>query len=156
MRSPVEGEDGRPGARREVVLSEGLLVRRFRFRARHHYGVPGWGDERNRRVFGDQVSPHEHDWVVEVHLRGPLDPETGFVADLGALDGAVATLLRGWDGGDLNTLIQEVVEGRMQPSTESLARWIFGHLERVDLGPARVERVFVFEGPDLGGGFPAR
>ena len=131
------------------------LIRRLRFTARHHYRVDGLPDEENRRLFGDQALPHSHDWVVEVQVAGPGDPQTGWVVHLGVLDGVLAELTEGWDGGDLNQRIPEVREGSMQPSTESLARWLHGRVADALPPPLRVERVVVFESDLLGAAYPS-
>ncbi len=85
-----------------------------------------------------------------------MDPQTGFVTDLALLDGLLGRLFRGWDGGDLNELIADVKDGRMQPSTESLARWIHDRVGPEISPPARVGRVHVWESPSLGAYYPAR
>jgi 6-pyruvoyltetrahydropterin/6-carboxytetrahydropterin synthase len=136
-------------------MTQARLIRRVRFRASHHYARREWSEEKNREVFGDQMDPHEHDWTVEVQVAGPVDPESGFVVDLGAVDGAMAAVMAQWDGGDLNALIPEVTAGTMQPSTESLARWLHRQLEGRVPAPARLTRVTVWESPDLGARFPA-
>ena len=123
--------------------------------ASHRYGLAGRSEAENRRLFGAQAEPHEHEWTVRVEVRGPVNPETGFVTDLTALDQLLATILRGWDGGDLNELVPEVREGRMQPSTESLARWMHGRLSAGIAAPAHVRRVHVWESPELGAFYPA-
>lgn len=137
-------------------MIEACLVRRRRFRARHHYARPSWTAERNREVFGAQTEPHEHDWVLEVRVAGPIDPATGFCVDLGALDRWLDELTAGWDGGDLNALIPAVAAGDVIPSTEGLARWLFGELSPRVPAPARIQGVAVFESEDLGAEYPAR
>jgi len=136
-------------------MGRARLIRRVRFRARHRYWRPEWSDAENRRAFGAQADVHEHDWVVEVHVSGALDARTGWVVDLGSLDAALADLTRGWDGGDLNTLVPSVADGTMTPSTENLARWLFKALEGRVEEAVRVVEVRVFESPDLGGAYPA-
>jgi 6-pyruvoyl-tetrahydropterin synthase len=136
-------------------MTHARLIRRVRFTASHHYARSDWSEERNREAFGDQAASHEHDWMVEPHIVGPMDPATGFVADLAAVDGALETLLGGWDGGNLNTLVPEVADGRMQPSTESLAAWLHRRFAGAVEPPARLESVLVWESPELGARFPA-
>lgn len=136
-------------------MSEARVIRRFRFRATHRYGRAAWSEDENRHAFGDQTEPHAHDWTLELHIVGPVDPLTGFLVDLGALDEAACKLVTGWDGGDLNELVPPVREGRIQPTTEALARWIFQTLEREIQGEARLDRVRVFESPELGAEYPA-
>ncbi|MEQ9399577.1 MAG: 6-carboxytetrahydropterin synthase [Longimicrobiales bacterium] len=131
------------------------LIRRVRFRAAHHYAQPGASPDENRALFGEQADSHQHDWSVEVHVVGPIDPDTGWITNLGRLDAALDRIMDGWDGGDLNERVPPVAEGRMQPSTEALAAWLYQELgARVD-EPATLDRVRVFESPDLGASHPA-
>ena len=142
------------------------LIRTLRFRATHHYHRPAWTEEENRRVFGAQADPHAHDWRVEVHVAGPVDPQTGWSVDLGALDAALGRITLGWDGGDLNALVPEVAQGVMTPSTENLARWIHLRLDEAlgaavggpggasGAGGPRAVEVRVFESDDLGSVWP--
>jgi 6-pyruvoyltetrahydropterin/6-carboxytetrahydropterin synthase len=127
------------------------LLRVFEFTAVHHYGRTDRSQEWNRRRFGDHLRPHEHRFRVEVQVSGSLDPETGFVVDLPALDRGLRELLGPLHGSDLNQSIDEVREGKMQPSTEALAGWVWRRLAP-RLPPAvRLERVRVWEDSSLGG-----
>ena len=136
-------------------VDEGLLVRSVTFRASHHYRRPSWSAAENRRVFGSQGEPHEHEWKLEVEVAGPIHGDTGWVVDLGFLDEAIASLTDAMDGGDLNAVIPEVAAGEIMPSTEALARWLFLRLEPMIPSPARLARVRLFESPDLGAAYPA-
>jgi len=136
-------------------MTGGRLVRILRFRATHHYRRPDWSDAENQRVFGTQTEPHAHDWLLKVEVAGTVDRATGWVVDLGALDAALAEVTAGWDGGDLNACVPPVADGTLTPSTENLARWVYGELARRLDGAARVVEVRVFESPDLGGAYPA-
>ncbi len=136
-------------------MPDARLIRRVRFRASHRYGWSSPPSREDRRTFGEQVEPHEHDWYVEVHVEGPIDPTTGWVTDLKALDEHLDRLMEGWDGGDLNALAEPVAEGRMQPSTEALAAWLYGELHGHVAAPARLSEVRVFESIELGACFPA-
>jgi len=131
------------------------FIRRFRFSARHRYSRSEWSAEKNLSVFGAQVDSHEHDWALELHTVGPIDPDTGFSVELSALDRVVEEMTRGWDGGDLNLLIPDAAEGSMVPTTESLARWAYRYLEARVVPPARLERVVVFESPTIAAAYPA-
>lgn len=141
-------EEGRPDHAR--------VIRTLHFRAGHHYRNPAWSDEENARVFGEQTHPHEHDWTVEVHIVGPIDPDTGWAMNVAALDEALASVTAGWAGGDLNRLVSEAARAPMMPSTESLARWLFQALAPRIPAPARLERVRVSESPELAAEYPAR
>ena len=136
-------------------MTDARLIRRKRFRAAHSYRRSTWSDAKNQEVFGDQTESHVHEWTLELHVVGPIDPETGFVADLGLLDRALEQVTAGWDGGDLNDLIPDVASGVLMPTTEVLARWLFERIEPSISEPARLQRVVLSESQALGSSFPA-
>ena len=136
-------------------VDEARLIRAVRLRAVHHYRRAGWSEEENRRAFGAQAETHAHDWRVDVHVSGPVDPATGWCVDLGALYAHLAAVTAGWDGGDLNALVPEVARGEMTPSTENLARWLHGRLAARVREPARVVEVRVWESDALGSAYPS-
>src|SRR5690606_14163790 len=78
------------------------LIREVRFTARHHYGWPSLTEEENRRRYGPQVPPHEHEWRLRVEVLAPPDPATGFVVDLPVLERALDTVVRPWAVDDMN------------------------------------------------------
>lgn len=131
-------------------MPEAALVRTVRFSAGHHYRRPGWTDEENRRAFGSAVDPHGHDWSLTVTVRGPVDPETGFVADLAQLDALLRSeVVERFDQRDLNEVVAPVREGAMQPTTEALACWLFERLAPRIPGDARLVKVRLAESDDL-------
>lgn len=130
-------------------MTEASLVRSVRFSAGHRYWRDDWSDEENRRVFGPASNPHGHNYLLEVTVRGPIDPDTGFVVDLGALDGLLAQIVDPLDSQDLNQAIPEVRKGEMVPTTENLARWFWHQIEpRVPDG-GRLVKVRVAESESL-------
>ncbi len=62
------------------------ITRRATFAAAHILCRPDWTDERNREVFGACVNDHGHNYVIEVTVSGPVDPETGMVVNLKQVD----------------------------------------------------------------------
>src|SRR6476661_7022463 len=63
------------------------ITRRLTFNAAHRVHNPELSDEENRRLFGKCNNPnwHGHNYVLEVSVAGEIDPETGYVVDLGDL-----------------------------------------------------------------------
>ena len=61
--------------------------RKAHFNAAHRLFNPTWTDERNYEVFGKCTNPyyHGHNYELIVSLTGEIDPETGYVYDLGVL-----------------------------------------------------------------------
>jgi 6-pyruvoyltetrahydropterin/6-carboxytetrahydropterin synthase len=86
-----------------------------------------------------------------VTVTGALDPDTGFVANLGVIDRVLAQeVLDKLDHANLNLDIAEFAEGKLIPSSEEIAKWI---AERVNVALAssgsRVIKVVVAEEPHL-------
>jgi 6-pyruvoyltetrahydropterin/6-carboxytetrahydropterin synthase len=107
------------------------LTRAVRFSAAHRYHRPDWSEARNREVFGACSNPHGHghNYLLEVMVAGPTDPETGFSTDLGALDDALReVVLVPLDHQHVNHAIPEFQSGRLIPTTEHLLVWIWERL----------------------------
>ncbi|HEX9886509.1 MAG TPA: 6-carboxytetrahydropterin synthase [Longimicrobiales bacterium] len=130
-------------------MSSASLVRTVHFSAGHHYWRSEWSEEDNRRSFGASANPHGHNYTLEVTVRGRVDPATGFVVDLGALDAVLADVVNPLDQNDLNEVIPEVREGGMVPTTENLARWFMDRLRDRIPGQATLARVRVAESGEL-------
>jgi 6-pyruvoyltetrahydropterin/6-carboxytetrahydropterin synthase len=69
------------------------LTRRLEFSAAHRLWNPAFTPERNRAVFGPCANRHGHNYVLEVTVRGPVDPATGMVLDLNWLAGRLNELV---------------------------------------------------------------
>lgn len=67
---------------------------------------------------------HGHSFRVAVHVRGPVDPELGWVVDFATIGAAFAPIHDRLDHNYLNE-----VEGLENPTSEVLARWIWRALE---------------------------
>ena len=108
------------------------LERRFRFSASHLYRRPDWSEEENRRRFGkcSNLPGHGHNYRLFVTVTGEVDPSTGFVVDLGALDELVRVrIVDVLDHQHLNSVLPEFAAGGAIPSSESLLGWIAGRLD---------------------------
>ena len=68
---------------------------------------------------------HGHSFQIEVHVDGPLDPSLGWVMDFADIKAAFAPIEERIDHYCLNE-----VPGLENPTSENLARWIWGKLER--------------------------
>jgi 6-pyruvoyltetrahydropterin/6-carboxytetrahydropterin synthase len=69
---------------------------------------------------------HGHSYRVEVHVQGDVNPESGWVMDFGDIKKAFQPILSQLDHYYLNE-----VPGLENPTSEILARWIWGKLESV-------------------------
>ena len=93
------------------------VARRFHFDAAHHLPRhPG----RCRHV-------HGHGYELEVHWRGPVDPESGMVVDFADLEREVdERVLKALDHTDLNDRFEN-------PTAENVAVWIWDRLVEAGL-----------------------
>lgn len=108
------------------------LTRKVRFAAAHRYFRPEWSAEENQRVFGSCANPHGHghNYLLEVTVRAPIDAQTGFSANLAEIDEALRTHVVGtFDHQHINHAIPEFGEGRLIPTSENIARYIWGRLQ---------------------------
>jgi 6-pyruvoyltetrahydropterin/6-carboxytetrahydropterin synthase len=120
------------------------LTRRYRFAASHRLYSAALSDEENKRLYGKCGNPygHGHNYVVEVTVSGPVDPETGMVANLGDLDRFVEReVVEPFDQKYLNEEIGEF-QHRV-PTTENVCREIYRRLK--GFPEARLERVRIEE-----------
>jgi 6-pyruvoyltetrahydropterin/6-carboxytetrahydropterin synthase len=117
-----------------------LLSRRYSFPASHRLFRAEWSLEQNMRVFGKCANPHGHghNYTMEVSVAGPVNAQTGMIANLADLDEFVRkNVLDAFDHANLNEQIPEFRDA--VPTTENLCRVIFhrlaafphAHLDRI-------------------------
>jgi len=105
------------------------LTRRYRFSASHRLHNEALTAEENARVYGKCNNPygHGHNYVLEVTLAGRIDPVTGMVYHLGALDRTVeAEVIERFDHTNLNLDVENFRQ--RVPTTENLCIEIFNLL----------------------------
>jgi len=120
------------------------LHRRYAFAASHRLHSPQLSEQENQRIYGKCNNPygHGHNYVVEVAVSGPVDSETGMIANLGDLDSYVQReVLDVFDHTYLNEQIA-AFKARV-PTTENLCREIYRRLEQFP--SAQLERIRIEE-----------
>src|ERR1700730_1638306 len=128
-------------------MSHGLVyaTRKFTFSAAHRYWRSEWPDEENRRVFGNLTVVHGHNYVLEVTIRGAVDPETGMVMDLTELKRLVAdAIIQRFDHAYPNA--EPLFRQGDIPTTENLVA-VAWDLLLPKLGPERLWRLRLWEDP---------
>jgi 6-pyruvoyltetrahydropterin/6-carboxytetrahydropterin synthase len=128
------------------------LERRYRFSASHLYRRPEWSEAENRARFGKcaNLPGHGHNYRLYVTVRGEVDPVSGFVADLGRLDGLVQErVLDRLDHQHLNAALPEFGAGGAIPSSENLVRWIREQLAEGLPAGSELARLRLEEDEDL-------
>ena len=117
--------------------------RRYTLSASHRLHCDALSAEQNQAAFGICNNPHGHghNYVVEVLVGGAVDPKTGMVLNLTALDEAVQKrVMERFDHTNLN--LDPLFHNRV-PTTENLCRAVFelldGAVEPAKLAQVRVE-----------------
>lgn len=106
------------------------IAKRCTFSCAHHYWVPAFSDEENRRQFGPCSNRHGHGHNYQLYLGidGPIELETGMVINLNELRAVLKThVLDVLDHKNLNHQVpffKEVV-----PTTEAIVLFIWHRLE---------------------------
>jgi 6-pyruvoyltetrahydropterin/6-carboxytetrahydropterin synthase len=118
--------------------------RRYMLSASHRLHSDALSAQENRAAYGKCNNPqgHGHNYVVEVLVGGEVNPETGMVVNMAALDETVrGRVMERFDHANLNL---DPAFAHCVPTTENLCRTVFGLLK--DALPAgELERVRVEE-----------
>jgi 6-pyruvoyltetrahydropterin/6-carboxytetrahydropterin synthase len=97
------------------------VFRKAHFNAAHRLNNPKWSDEKNKAVFGLCNSPnfHGHNYELEVQVTGEIDPDTGYVYDLGKLSDLIKTQIENrFDHKNLNLDCPEFFN--LNPTAENI------------------------------------
>ena len=118
------------------------LTKVFSFCAAHQYGNKKWSDQENWEVFGKDTRVHGHNYTLHVTVTGEINPDSGFLVDLGHLKKIVNEHVV--DVLDHSQFDKDIpwFEGK-QPSTEVLVVFIWeeivNHLQGCTLHRIRIE-----------------
>ncbi|NJE06129.1 6-carboxytetrahydropterin synthase [Thermococcus sp. M36] len=106
------------------------IVERFKFEAAHAVVIDGKPEEL-----------HGHTFWLEVALEGPL--RNGYVMDFLELRRIVNEIIERLDHRNLNALFEN-------PTTENVALWIAGEIEKRLPDGIRLQRIVLWEGDENG------
>jgi 6-pyruvoyltetrahydropterin/6-carboxytetrahydropterin synthase len=116
-------------------MTERITVcRKAHFNATHRLHNPYWDDLKNEKVFGkcNNENYHGHNYNLIVKVTGPIDPETGYVIDLGVLSKVIKEHVE--ERYDHKNLYLDMDDFRdLNPSAENIAIKIWNILkEKID------------------------
>jgi 6-pyruvoyltetrahydropterin/6-carboxytetrahydropterin synthase len=103
--------------------------RRYMLSASHRLHTDALTPQQNQEAYGKCNNPHGHghNYIVEVLVGGPVDPETGMVINLVDLDEVVRK--RVTDRFDHTNLNLDPLFSDQVPTTENLCRAVYGLLK---------------------------
>lgn len=134
------------------------VVRAASFSAAHRYFNASLSKEENEKAFGSLIRDDGfgHNFLVEVHITGPIDPLTGMIVNLSDIDRWIKDTVVLVDHKNLNEL--PFFSGQNPPPTpETIARFFYDEIQKKVLAYAQpysgskvtLTNVRVFEGDDL-------
>lgn len=105
------------------------ICRKIGFNAAHRLHVPDWDAQTNFKVFGKCNNPnyHGHNYVLEVKVRGEIDPVSGYVMDMKILKALLENEVEDkFDHKNLNLDTSEFKD--LNPTAENIAAVIYNNL----------------------------
>jgi 6-pyruvoyltetrahydropterin/6-carboxytetrahydropterin synthase len=126
------------------------LTRRYKFASSHRLHSPRLSDAENANMYGKCNNPwgHGHDYVLEVTVTGPVNPDTSRVLSPTRLDDYVReNVLDAFDHRDMNRDIPEF-RADCVPTAENIAIVIRNMLQRdwsTHFGGAVLHRIRIQE-----------
>jgi len=124
-------------------MSNPIITKKYHFCASHKYGNDHWSEETNLKVFGKDFNTHGHNYVLEVSVTGPINPETGWLVDLQKLKKIVRTKVI--DILDHSQIEQDIDWFKdKQPSSENILIWIWDQIAD-DLDEGKLYRLRLVE-----------
>ena len=103
-------------------MNKPIITKKYHFCASHKYGNPNWSEEKNWEVFDKDYKTHGHNYILEVSVRGPINPESGWLIDLQKLNNLVKSkVVDVMDHSQIELDIEWFK--RKQPSSENILVW---------------------------------
>src|SRR5690349_7717937 len=125
-------------------MQNAYFGRRYMLSASHRLHNETLSDAENRASYGKCNNPHGHghNYVIEVLVGGPVDPDTGMVVNMATLDEVIQTsVLERFDHTNLNL---DPLFVNQVPTTENLTKAVFQVVKEA-LPTGRLEHVRVEE-----------
>ena len=128
-------------------MSNPYITKVYHFCAAHQYGNSNWSDKKNTEVFGPDARVHGHNYKLEVTVTGDINPDTGFLIDLGELSKIVnENVLSQLDHSQFEKDVQWF-KGK-QPSSENMVIFIWEEISK-HLKSAKLHRIRIVETPTI-------
>ena len=128
-------------------MSNPLITKVYHFCAAHKYGHEEWSNEKNFATFGPDAKVHGHNYELHVTVTGDINPETGFVVDLGELGEIVKKyVLSHLDHSQFDKDVDWFAD--KQPSSENLVIFIWNEISK-HLKNAKLHRIRIVETPTI-------
>ena len=124
------------------------LTKQFKFCAAHKYWNNKWDKDKNYQVFGDDIKVHGHNYILDVTIKGEINPDSGFIVDIQDVKSIVSeNVIDILDHSQIEKDI-EWFKGK-QPSTENLVLFIWEQISSKIKKPAKLYKIKLRETPTI-------
>jgi len=128
-----------------------LLNKRFHFSSSHRLQTAGWSKEQNRQFFGDEAGGahgHGHNFVAWFGFVGPVNEQSGMIAELGTIKEKINTLIESrYDHKYLN--VDTLPFHRVNPTPENISKQLLDEASTLFTDfSAKLERCHLLDSPD--------
>lgn len=128
------------------------LIRRVTFSSGHRYWDNRLSPEQNRERFGKWASPfnHGHNYILDVAVSGPVDPQNGMVVNIKTIDDRLKSyVLSTFDQRSINDEVPGMEN--LAPNLENLLFWLDSTLSKPGVLPEEVslDHLRLYEMPTL-------
>ena len=124
------------------------LTKQFKFCAAHKYWNDKWDKDKNYQVFGDDIKVHGHNYILDVTIKGEINPDSGFIVDIQDIKSIVSeNVIDILDHSQIEKDI-EWFKGK-QPSTENLVLFIWEQISSKIKKPATLHKIKLRETPTI-------
>ena len=125
-----------------------IITKQYKFCAAHRYWNEEWSPDKNQDIFGDDIKIHGHNYLLDITISGPVNPDSGFIINLKELNAAVKTqIIEIFDHNQIEKDIPWFQD--RQPSTENIVVFIWEQLADKINYPANLHAVKLQETPTI-------
>ena len=125
-----------------------FITKQYKFCSAHRYWNAKWSKDKNRDIFGEDIKLHGHNYLLDIQISGPINPESGFIIDLKNLDSIVKTYVI--DVMDHSQIEKDIAWFEsQQPSTENMVIFIWQQIAHRIPKPSTLYSIKLQETPTI-------
>jgi len=124
------------------------ITKQFKFCAAHKYWNKDWSDKKNQEIFEDDVKIHGHNYVLDITIKGPINPDSGFIINISDIKKIVNEhVIKYLDHSQIDKDLSWFRD--KQPSTENLVLFIWNQIFNHIQGDAKLFKIKLRETPTI-------
>lgn len=124
------------------------ITKQFKFCAAHKYWNKDWSDKKNQEIFEDDVKIHGHNYVLDITIKGPINPDSGFIINISDIKKIVNEhVIKYLDHSQIDKDLSWFRD--KQPSTENLVLFIWNQISNHIQGDAKLFKIKLRETPTI-------